>query len=341
LAHLDLSKNKLAAWDEALAPISLLPMLSSLDLSDNPLPMPPSAPSPLPSLRVLALNHCGLTWPDVLALARFVPQLQELSLARNAIREVTEEPSTALRELRVLDLDDNAIATWADLARLASFAPSLTRLLVSGNKLSSVAGDCPVKKRQFGAVVELAIAGNALASWDAIAALSAAFPALRSLRVVGNPVLAGIPPLLARTKVLALLPALDSLNGSVVRPAEREEAARVLQQQQVSQMATPVAATTAALPSGFVLVTIQCNAVSGTKQGTVQQRLPGSMTIRDLRQLCQRLFGVVAADQALFFRERQTDTVGAFPQPMDDDSHELRMYCGTLGGVVVIEDRKH
>lgn len=354
LTHIDLSRNALADWSEAFAPASLFPALSSLDLSDNlrlPRPVALVQPSsPLRTLRVLALNHCtetGLCWADVLALAAAVPCLQELSLAGNAIAgpiEAAEDAAPLLPQLRSLNLDYNALATWTDVSRIVGrLAPGLVQLLVSGNKLGSVAGDMPNKEegRPFAKVAELSVADNKIADWDSIAALADAFPSMRALRVLGNPLLNGMPPLAARVRVFAALPALESLNGSTVRPAEQEEGARLKQQQQQQQQHSGSSSSTAPQQqSGFVLFTIQCNAASGTKQGAVQQKLPGSMTVRDLRQLCQRLFGVAAADQALFFRERQADTVGAFPQPMDDDSHELRMYSGSVGGVVVVEDSK-
>lgn len=62
------------------------------------------------------------------------------------------------------------------------------------------------------------------------------------------------------------------------------------------------------------------------------------MTVGDLKVLCCRLFGAEPGTISLFFREREGghDTVGTFPQPMEDDKHELRQYGS--GGSVVIEE---
>lgn len=137
--HLDLSHNLLWQPSTVADLINQLPSLTTLDLSYNRL-APPLANPPANRLRVLVVNATLLPWRDVLHLARYLPQLEELHACANAIHHLDGDGvslAEALPKLRVLDLDNNALDDWARVARLQQL-PCLTRLQLNGNALHRI-----------------------------------------------------------------------------------------------------------------------------------------------------------------------------------------------------------
>lgn len=166
LSELDLSHNLIGDWAFVSALLQGLPGLQSLNLSSNRLELPaaalPLAPAPpvavpvLPSLATLVLNGCGVSWPQAVALGQRLPGLRELRLCGNGISSLhlpaagaagaaeagdaaQQEAmlAAAFSQLRVLDLEGNALAGWGEV-QLLSRLPALQALQLGGNALASV-----------------------------------------------------------------------------------------------------------------------------------------------------------------------------------------------------------
>ena len=176
-------------------------------------------------------------------------------------------PLRALQSVEVLGLEDNAIADWREALRLARL-PRLRRLHLSGNPIGGVwyppqtcsgsGGSCaeaPGQQQQqqqqepqaaaaFPALEALLLGGCRLASWRDVDALDA-FPALRELRLSGNPLFEG-PAAGARFEAVARVGRLALLNGADVRPRERRDCELRYLQAVASEVAAAAAATSAA-----------------------------------------------------------------------------------------------
>uniref|UniRef100_A0A671VAI8 Tubulin-specific chaperone E n=1 Tax=Sparus aurata TaxID=8175 RepID=A0A671VAI8_SPAAU len=163
--YLDLSRTLLCCWEDVTAVSQQLDHLENLQLSNNRLRLPADVSAHVQafsSLRVLGLNSCDITWSQVLQCAPMWPQLENLSVEANNIRELQrlEQLSlsnTGLSDLRFddaapgaqtamfpsltsLNLDQNNITEWCVVDELAKL-PSLVKLSCRGNRLVSSDGN--------------------------------------------------------------------------------------------------------------------------------------------------------------------------------------------------------
>lgn len=90
LTELDLSDNLLSRADTVASLCAELGSLRTLDLSGNRLALPDAVPDSLApqhwtQLQALVLNHCAVSWPQVVTLQWSLPSLRELHLCDNGI----------------------------------------------------------------------------------------------------------------------------------------------------------------------------------------------------------------------------------------------------------------
>ncbi|GAA5956603.1 hypothetical protein JCM21900_003617 [Sporobolomyces salmonicolor] len=169
--------------------------------------------------------------------------------------------SPPLPKLELLNLESNELSNWSELVNELSVLPSLTTLILASNRFSSLVLLPPPSPSLVPAAPppalttlrHLSLTSNLVSSWsDSIEALAAScetsFPALSSLRLAGNPLTGAsdrardnepsLAPLEApstgddrtvlhtRLLTLARMPSLLELEGTVVSPAERDDAER-------------------------------------------------------------------------------------------------------------------
>uniref|UniRef100_A0A7N8WQK9 Tubulin-specific chaperone E n=1 Tax=Mastacembelus armatus TaxID=205130 RepID=A0A7N8WQK9_9TELE len=138
---LDLSGTLLSCWGDVAAIAQQLDSLEGLQLSNNRLCLtsdPAAHSQAFCSLRVLALNSCDLTWPQILECAPMWPQLEDLCVVENTITEM-QRPDGVLQSLKSLNLSSNPLVQHSLLS--ISALPRLEQLNLSSTGLSAIQFD--------------------------------------------------------------------------------------------------------------------------------------------------------------------------------------------------------
>ncbi|XP_033646595.1 tubulin-specific chaperone cofactor E-like protein [Asterias rubens] len=142
ISDLDLSGNALSSWEEVFTIFKHLPRLKFCNLSSNPLRGRQICDKLDFSCGVddLVLNNTKVTWSEVVALSRLLPNLKQLHLCMNEYNGIpfTEEELAAhFTELHKLALNNNQIRRWEEVAKLRSL-PKLKTLILLENPLEDV-----------------------------------------------------------------------------------------------------------------------------------------------------------------------------------------------------------
>lgn len=306
--------------------------------------------------------------------ASLFPYLENLHLSQNHLTEGVPELPADRRPfplLKSLVLDDNAIADWRVLRRAINTFPQLEALHMNLNSLgetldglADVAAD-PTPRR----LTALFLNENRLGSWAAIGALSnyvvLELKAQRIPLTEGETALAS--PLLLRQVFIALMPTLLRLNASEVTVKERTAAERYflgIASQPTNRMVEGLRVTCdiaghvsrlhgihgevvggdmtegaqasrAALLHTLVEVILRPVGVAIVEQPSATKRVPHTMTVAELKRLCQLLFKQVPQDR---IRLQLADPSLPFGIPLDDDSRELGFYGVGDGAEIRVDD---
>jgi len=238
---------------------SELPELQFLDASENMnlgislAKMPSSA---FQHLSVLVLNSTKMLWEHVCEMVPYLPVVREIHLESNDYTSLPISPLPS-NSLRLLNLTENGLSSWVDLLPGLQGFPALDTLVLSQNPVRSVTG-CECLSRVIPHLSSLSLLHVPFPQdhgcpWT-LHSLSRAISSLKSLRISYEPFFGlpmpsttgKMPPeddvappsdapagsfygsstvnITHRMTVIAQIPALTSLNGSVIRATERREA---------------------------------------------------------------------------------------------------------------------
>ncbi|XP_053278290.1 tubulin-specific chaperone cofactor E-like protein [Pleuronectes platessa] len=225
--ELDLSHNKLQDWNEISKIVSNIPKLKFLNLSSNPLAgmtLEPRSTEAFCRIRRLVLNNTQVSWDTVLLLIREMPELEELFLCLNEYRGLSAS-GVACPSLCLLHITDNSLQDWAEVRKFGSMFPSLDTLVMSNNNLASIQDNEDVLQRLFPNLRSINLHNSGLNRWEDIEKLNF-FPKLVEVRLQGIPLLQTYTNVERRSLMIAHLPAISQLNGSVVTDSERIDAER-------------------------------------------------------------------------------------------------------------------
>ncbi|XP_059187602.1 tubulin-specific chaperone cofactor E-like protein [Centropristis striata] len=225
--ELDLSHNKLQDWREISKIVSNIPNLEFLNLSSNPLAgmtLKPHCAEGFSRVRRLVLNNTQVSWDTVMLLTREIPELEELFLCLNEYSSVSAS-SVACPTLRLLHITDNGLQDWAEVRKFGSMFPSLDTLVMANNNLASIQDNKDILGRLFPNLRSINLHNSGLNRWEDIEKLNF-FPKLEEVRLQGIPLLQTYTNAERRSLMIAQLPSISLLNGSVVTDSEREDAER-------------------------------------------------------------------------------------------------------------------
>ncbi|XP_026108169.1 tubulin-specific chaperone cofactor E-like protein [Carassius auratus] len=227
VVELDLSHNQLKDWGEISKILSNIPNLDFLNLSMNPLrglSLEPGAAEAFSGLRRLVLNNTHVTWDVVHTLTREILELEQLFLCLNEYESVSVS-SIPCPSLRLLHITDNHLQDWAEVRKLGLIYPGLVSLILANNSISSIHEPEDSLQRLFPNLRSINLHNSGLCCWEDIEKLNF-FPNLQEVRLMGIPLLQPYTDQERRYLMVAQLPRVTVLNGSVVTDGEREDAER-------------------------------------------------------------------------------------------------------------------
>mmetsp|Transcript_17270 Transcript_17270/g.38952 ORF Transcript_17270/g.38952 Transcript_17270/m.38952 type:complete len:458 (+) Transcript_17270:685-2058(+) len=388
LAELDLAGNMLWEWDEAFRVLQAMPNLEALVLSGNlvrDLALGHTAfTGPFPSLRRLVLNTCNIrSWRTPLTLLRRLPNLKELLLAHNDLRDLLDvekedtpkNAKNACPHLTFLDLSDCDLTSWDQVLCLDPLFPNLETLVLDENSLADLtttttpehSKDPKTPAPYFSRLRALQLSHNRIADWSVVDDIHRRLPSLRSLRFRHNPLTADLGASEARAAVVARCPSLECLNASYITTKERTEAERSYVRRVVRRLDAAAAAERAeilrehpryetlartheddlarcrgkafgrgTLGEEAVNVLVRSMAVDSITAEPLHRRLPGSMEVGRLKQMCRRAFGLDVERIALHFKS-QNDPI---PIALEDDLCTLSYYGVTDGCEILMNEKE-
>ncbi|XP_062053196.1 tubulin-specific chaperone cofactor E-like protein isoform X1 [Lepus europaeus] len=227
VSELDLSDNKLEDWHEVSKIVSNVPQLEFLNLSSNPLNLSVlerTCAGSFSGVRKLVLNNIKASWETVHTILQELPDLEELFLCLNDY-ETVSCPSICCHSLKLLHITDNNLQDWTEIRKLGVMFPSLDTLVLANNHLNAIEEPDDSLARLFPNLRSISLHKSGLQSWEDIDKLNS-FPKLEEVRLLGIPLLQPYTTEERRKLVVARLPSVSKLNGSVVTDGEREDSER-------------------------------------------------------------------------------------------------------------------
>lgn len=330
--ELDLGNNLLASWDVVRALVEALPLpLEELRLSSNVMAPQPAALPPMPMLRRLFLNQVpgALAHAAAFDAAGQLPALEELHCCVCGVETLGDVvrgggDDGQFPRLRFLNLTGNAISDWAEVEHLRRL-PALRRLMLNGNRIPEVRYPAD---GGFATLEWMSMRDNLVSSWASIDRLND-FPALVEIGFLRNPVAGTRTERDMRIEVLARVGGLRSMNHSEVSRRERTDAEKMylkrcaLEACQAGREEPPPGAhprfaelvreygypagvrehvpSEASLAGRLVSLTL----LHGGK--SKEKRVPGTLTVGQLKALVMRLFRVPVPRQELVCGETVLD----------------------------------
>ena len=133
ITSLDLSRSLLSSWDEVVRIVRDMP-LTSLALQHVRLQTTAHVPPVFAYLEHVSLGDSGTDWAQMAVLARAMPRLASIELARNGITALA--PGDAdMPHVHTLQLEGNVLGAWHDVVCGLSQMPRLQKLILTGNPL--------------------------------------------------------------------------------------------------------------------------------------------------------------------------------------------------------------
>ncbi|KAI5626780.1 tubulin-specific chaperone cofactor E-like protein [Silurus asotus] len=227
VVELDLSHNKLKDWHEISKIVVNIPNLDFLNLSSNPLSdaeLESDCAEALSRVRRLVLNNTQISWDVVHTFTREMPELEELFLCLNEYSTVMAS-ATPCPSLRLLHITDNNLQDWSEVRKFGTMFPSLHTLVLANNQLNSILDSEDNLRRLFPNLRSINLHNSGLSQWEDIEKLNC-LPKLEEVRLQGIPLLQTCTNTERRSLMIAQLPSVSCLNGSIVTEGEREDAER-------------------------------------------------------------------------------------------------------------------
>ncbi|XP_077962967.1 tubulin-specific chaperone cofactor E-like protein isoform X1 [Gasterosteus aculeatus] len=325
--------------------VSNIPNLDFLNLSMNPLSgieLEPSMAEVFPRVRQLVLINTHVSWETVHKLTQNAPELEELFLCLNGYNTVSES-QTSCPSLRLLQITDNQLEAWAEVRKFGQMYPSLRTLVLANNSVDSVGDSHDALQQLFPNLRSINLNNSGLSRWEDIERLNF-FPKLEEVKAKGIPLLESYTTHDRRSLLLAQLPSVKRLNGSLVTTGEREDAERLFiryyqenpQQQLPERYHVLVSKYGELAPLAEVDLRPRRTTVDvrwGDRVEAVALRL--EQTVGDLKKHLRALLQLPANGVRLFYINREMSSVVG-PEEMRCGSRALHSYSIRDGDEILV-----
>ncbi|KAJ2631683.1 hypothetical protein H4R22_001808 [Coemansia sp. RSA 1290] len=209
-----LAQNFITRWEEVERILLQLPKLHTLDVSANPLSSPLEITHASP-VQLLRLDNSPLIcWQDVCRIASCL-QVHSLSYGWSQLSLLDAQLPSTIEELK---LECNLITDISSLGQLEN----LRALDISGNHSFT---RLEISSNSFSNLESLDISQTGIRSWSDIKELNK-LPSLQSLKATEIPLLQDLPEDTVRSHLIAYLPNVQKLDGSLISQTERVEMER-------------------------------------------------------------------------------------------------------------------
>lgn len=329
LKDLTLSKNKITDWN-----------IASLE-TDNA----------YGDLQTLYINQMGLNWEQLLVMLKMMKHVVEVHACFNDIREIRYD--NVLKNLQTINLEGNHISSWQLVLKLSSI-PKLRKLILNNNKIDAV--EIPSGMKIFESLESLSLSENVVTEWTSVNEISK-LANLSEFRFKSNPVCKDITSFTLRHELIARLKNINLMNGSKVNDLERRNSelyyikkysteyfhaiSNNLNQDfennhprylEFVKIHGPPQTTEKAksLKDNLLLLSIKCPDCEDKKP--VEKKVPGTMTIQQLKGIIQRLFKVANSKQNLSY----IDTKNNREIALDDNMKQLTYYSVESGDTILL-----
>jgi hypothetical protein len=364
VTFLYLEQNLLWNWSQFFQ-LAQIPTLYFLSLAKNRLQFPSStelnyalAKGISPNLQVLVFIGMDLTWEDVSKLLPCMQYVEELWLCINKCSAISSKYKVAiphLARLKLLNLEDNQITDWNELNEFASL-PSLEKLILNQNPLRDIK-----YFNGFNLLKSISFDRCMLDSFTPLNYLNM-MPVLEKIRFSNNPVSIKVGDKKCRLNVISRIKNVKNVNGSAVKDVERrdcelgylkeayEQYTKLEPRPEIEQFMM------ASHPRWNELIkkhgapvemynkkidvmkgSMNVNAMNflfqlkSDKEKVISKKVPLSLTVRGLKGLCSKLFGVSITEMKLFCKSPSSCT------ELNDDLKLLSFYQLEEGADMIIE----
>ncbi|RHZ74066.1 hypothetical protein Glove_227g71 [Diversispora epigaea] len=335
IIDLNLSKNLLSDWETVDSICQQLKKLEVLRLNYNRFQALETTPkfTGFSNLKNLSLNYTRITWDQVVLFEPCLPNLENLQLGFNNIKTLSSENNQEANnkkvkgflKLKILNLESNAINMWDEIARFSEL-PNFEILFINNNLIDQISYQKGEEGKGFPKLRYLNISENKISDWNSINELNK-FPSLQELRIKKNAFLEDEKPDEAHVSIIGRVKGLKMLNGSIISSGNRVDAERFYLRMCVKDLkkpteeiekenprfkelceihGTPVAdeisvkAASGILKDRLLALTITHRpSLEGEPIKKVSKKLLGTMEIRNLKNLLQKLFGIPSSQQHL------------------------------------------
>ncbi|KAF9432266.1 hypothetical protein BGZ76_011039 [Entomortierella beljakovae] len=331
-------------------------------------------------IRCLALNRVFMSWDQFAIIEPSMPNLKILQIGFNRFTELGEtDPNTpialqkvkGLVNLEDLHLEGNLFSDWNQLLRL-SHLPKLKTLDLSENKIEKILG--PQDENDFRTLVSIRLSDNLINDWLSMDQLGR-YVTLKTIWVGNNPVLktppqgqpvSGFDP---RISCIVRMPFVELLNGSEVTKKNRIDAELYYLKQtalatkgmddQTIQALHPRfeelckihgrpdtsdefrKATSDILKDRLIEINlVSKDKIDGPVKAAFKRNILGEMTVKNLKNLAQKLVKIPAMRQVLVFQTNDLDykdvKVDVY---LKDDLRQISYYDVKDGEEIIVLDK--